>query len=133
MPPPNNILDANVDAGHASQLRHPLKVKQIGINFLPGSADDERIISLLRGLKTPTFITKDCKDFYHRHRLDKRYCIICVDVNWKEFVSVVRKIFKHPLFNTVAKRMGKVIRVTSTHINYFEVAENEEITISFQP
>jgi len=132
MPPPNNILDANIEADNVSQLRRPLKVKQIGVHFLPGSADDERIISLLRRLKTPTFVTKDCKDFYQRRRLDKRYCIICVDVHWTEFVSTVRKIFRHPLFNTVAKRMGKVIRVTSTHINYFEVGENKETTIPFQ-
>ena len=133
MPPPNNILDANIDAEYESQLRRPLKVKQIGVHFLPGNADDERIVNLLGRLKTPTFITKDCKDFYNRQRLDKRYCIVCVDVHWTEFVSAVRKIFRHPLFNTVAKRMGKVIRVTSTHINYFEVGENKEITILFQP
>ncbi|MBC8233626.1 hypothetical protein H8E77_29110 [bacterium] len=144
MPPPNNILDANVEVEHTSQLQQPLKVKQIGVHFLPGSADDERIISLLSRLKTPTFITWDCKDFYHRRRLDKRYCIICslrspttssygVDIHRTEFVSVVRKIFRHPLFNTVAKRMGKVIRVTSTHINYFEIGESQEITIPFQP
>jgi len=102
MPPPNNILDVNIEAEIVSQLRRPLKVKQIGVHFLPGSADDERIINLLTRLKTPTFITKDCKDFYQRHRLDKRYCIICVDVHWTEFVSAVRKMFRHPLFNTAA-------------------------------
>jgi len=133
MPPPNNILDANVEVEHTSQLRQPLKVKQIGVHFLPGSADDERIINLLSRLKTPTFITWDCKDFYHRRRLDKRYCIICVDIHRTEFVSAVRKIFRHPLFNTAAKRMGKVIRITPTHINYFEIGESQEITIPFQP
>ena len=133
MPPPNNILDANIEAENLFRLRRPLKVKQIGVHFLSGDTDDERIIDLLGRLKTPTFITKDCKDFYKRRRLDKRYCIICVDVHRTEFVSTVRKIFRHPLFNTVAKRMGKVIRVTSTHVNYFEVGENKEITIPFQP
>ncbi|MBM3236622.1 hypothetical protein FJZ31_10025 [Candidatus Poribacteria bacterium] len=87
----------------------------------------------MKRLKTPTFITKDCKDFYKRQRLDKRYCIICVDVHRTEFVNVVRKIFRHPLFNTAAKRMGKVIKVTSTQISYFEVGESQEITIPFQP
>ena len=114
MPPPNNVLDANIEEENVFQLRRPLKVKQIGVHFLPGDADDERITNLLGRLKTPTFITKDCKDFYKRQRLDKRYCIICVDIHRTEFVSAVRKIFRHPLFNTVAKRMGKVIRVTST-------------------
>jgi len=57
MPPPNNILDANIDAKYASQLRRPLKVKQVGVYFLPGDVDDERIINLLGRLKTPTFIT----------------------------------------------------------------------------
>ena len=133
MPPPNNILDANIEEENLFRLRRPLKVKQIGVHFLSGDTDDERIIDLSGRLKTPTFITKDCKDFYKRRRLDKRYCIICVDVHRTEFVSTVRKIFRHPLFNTVAKRMGKVIRVTSTHVNYFEVGENKEITIPFQP
>jgi len=56
-----------------------------------------------------------------------------VDVHRTEFVNVVRKIFRHPLFNTAAKRMGKVIKVTSTQISYFEVGESQEITIPFQP
>jgi hypothetical protein len=57
MPSPNNILDANIDAKYASQLCQPLKVKQVGVHFLPGDADDERIANLLGRLKTPTFIT----------------------------------------------------------------------------
>ena len=132
MPSPNNILDANIETENVSLLRRPLKVKQVGVHFLSSNADDEYIINWLKRLKTPTFITKDCKDFYNCRRLDKHYFIICVDVHRREFVSVVRKIFKHPLFNTVAKRMGKVIRVTSTYINYFEVGGNTEITIPFQ-
>ena len=73
MPPPNNILDANVEIEHTSQLRRPLKVKQIGVHFLPGNADDERIISSLRRLKTPTFITWDCKDYLGRPVLPGKY------------------------------------------------------------
>jgi hypothetical protein len=71
MSPPNNILDANIEAENLLRLLRPLKVKQIGVHFLSGDADDERIINLLGRLKTPTFITKDCKDFYKRLELSK--------------------------------------------------------------
>lgn len=69
---PNNILDANIDAPEAEQLRRKLKTKKIGFHFLPAHASDEQIIGLLQRLKTPTFITQDCKDFYAPHRRDKQ-------------------------------------------------------------
>jgi len=130
---PNSILDANIDAPEVEQLRRRLKAKKIGLRFLPAHASDEQIIGLLRRLKTPTFITQDCKDFYMSRRCDKKYCIICLDVPDDLVAVTARKIYRHPQFNTAAKRMGKVIRVTSTYINYFEVGENKEITIPFQP
>ena len=122
---PNNILDANIDAPEAEQLRHRLKAKKIGLRFLPAHASDEQIIGLLRRLKTPTFITQDCKDFYMSRRCelplrpsaslrDKKYCMICLDVPDDLIAITARKIYRHPQFNTAAKRMGKVIRVTST-------------------
>ena len=132
---PNNILDANIDAPEAEQLRRRLKAKKIGLRFLPAHASDEQIIGLSRSIyqRYVYITTQDCKDFYVPRRCDKQYCIICLDVPDELVAITVRKIYRHPQFNTAAKRMGKVIKVTSTQINYFEVGESKEITIPFQP
>lgn len=85
---------------------------------------DEAIPFLLRQQKQPTFITINESDFWQRVTIDQRFCIICFalpDSRVQELSASLRRILQHPLFRTKAQRMGCVLRVTNTHIQYYTV------------
>ncbi len=72
---------------------------------------DDELIALLRELNRPTFFTLD-NDFYDRRLRHKRYCLVYLDVVEDEIAEFVYRVLHHRHFNTRAKRMGCVIRVT---------------------
>jgi hypothetical protein len=72
---------------------------------------DREIIPLLHGLPRPTFFTRD-EHFYERHLCHARYCLVYLAVAKAEVATFVRKLLRHRQFNTAAKRMGTVIRVS---------------------
>jgi hypothetical protein len=57
--------------------------------------------------------------------------LVIYDVAANEMAEYIRKFLRHPQFNTHAKRLGKVIKVTPTHIEYWEVKRSGKIRINW--
>ncbi len=84
---------------------------------------DEAIPVLLRRARQPTFVTTNVVDFWRRIPAHSRYSIVCVVLSSErlhELPHLLRDLFRLPEFKTKASRMGKVIRVSSTQLQYYE-------------
>lgn len=85
---------------------------------------DAEIIPFLLQLRRPTFFTLDL-GFYKRDLCHARYCLVCMDVKKQEAAVFVRRVLRHPKFDTVAKRMGTVIRVSPMRIAVWRLHEEK--------
>ena len=84
---------------------------------------DEAIPTLLLNATQPTFVTINVTDFWKKAEPHRSYCIINVAVpkeRIREVPDVLRRLFRLPDFKTKASRMGKIVHVTSNHIEYYE-------------
>jgi hypothetical protein len=84
---------------------------------------DEAIPVLLRSVRQPTFITTNVTDFWCRVPAHARYSVVCVALpneRLYELPPLLRRFLRLPEFNTKAKRMGKVIRVSPSQLQYYE-------------
>jgi hypothetical protein len=89
----------------------------------PGTViKDEAIPALLCGVRQPTFVTINVADFWKRAPTHARYCIVTVDVPTERIWAVpalLRRLLRLPEFATRVSRMGKIIRVTPTLVEYY--------------
>jgi hypothetical protein len=107
-----NVLDENVPASQREMLLHRhVRVRQIGVDVGRSGMQDDEIIPLLIRLRRPTFFTRD-EDFFDRQLCHARYCLVYLDVRRQEVALFVRRLLADANFNTQAKRMGKVVRVS---------------------
>ena len=72
---------------------------------------DEEIIRFLLTLRHPTFFTLDW-DYFKRSLCHARYCLVFLNVKRNESAFFIRRLLRHKEFDTQAKRMGAVIRVS---------------------
>jgi hypothetical protein len=82
---------------------------------------DDRVPVLLRQLRQPTFITVDM-GFWNAKLRDARYCILCFPLRNDEQTAIpglLRRLLSLPEFSTKQARMGKVARVSRSHIEYW--------------
>ncbi len=108
-----NILDENIPRNQRELLRSwHIPIRQIGYDIGRKGMKDDEIIPFLLRLRRPTFFTRDL-GFYKRPLSHVRYCLICMDVEKYEAAIFVRRLLRHREFNTQAKRMGTVIRISS--------------------
>ena len=122
------ILDDQLDE---ITLLEPLKrwitVQRLG-RIRPGEViKDERIPMLLRELKQPTFLTID-NGFWNKNLRDTRYCIIYFALQDNEqwiIPNLLRGLFRQPEFRTKAARMGKVARVSTIQVEYWQFGEEQ--------
>lgn len=85
---------------------------------------DDGISVLLRQVVQPTFVTINVSDFWLKSRADQRCCIVALALNQSqayEAPSLIRRLFRFPEFHTKAARMGKVLHVLPTYIEYYEL------------
>jgi hypothetical protein len=107
-----NVLDEHIPEEQRVLLKSwRVPVRQIGYDLARKGLQDDEIIPLLHRLRHPTFFTLDF-GFYHRNLCHKRYGLVCMDVHEDEAASFVRRLLRHPEFDTQAKRMGTVIRLS---------------------
>src|SRR5271157_2263346 len=107
-----NILDENIPDSQRLLLKSwRIQVSQIGHEVGRQGLKDEAIIPLLHKSGPATFFTRD-KGFYDRRLCHADYCLVCLIMNQYEVATFIRLFLKHPQFNTSARRMGKVIRLT---------------------
>jgi hypothetical protein len=103
-----------------------IHARHIGYDIGRPSMADDLVVSLLHQLRRPTLFTFDID--YSRVKLCHRaYCLVFLDVPSGQGAFFVRRVLRHPLFNTQAKRMGTVLRVSPTGIRVWRLnAEHEE-------
>jgi hypothetical protein len=105
------VLDENLPAGQRLLLRKwRIRFRAIGGELGTAGTKDENIIPLLHRLPQPTLITLD-RDFHRPELAHDGYCLVWLDVRGREAAGFIRRLLRHPEYNTSAKRMGLVIRV----------------------
>lgn len=83
---------------------------------------DEAVPILLRQQRSAIFLTINESDFWRKVSIDHRFCVICFalsDSQAGQIPDLLRAVFHHALFQTKARRMGKVLRVTQSTISYY--------------
>lgn len=121
-----NVLDENIIDNQRRLLGSwRIPVRQIGYEIGRKGMKDDEIIPFLRQLAQPTFFTRDL-DFYKRNLSHMSYCIVYLEVRKEESAVFIRRFLRHPRFNTKAKRMGKVIRVTHTGVSIWALHQAKE-------
>jgi hypothetical protein len=117
------ILDEQLDA----QLLLPAIQRWASVKPLPEVRPgelilDERIPQILLTLQKPTFVTID-HGFWNRRFCHPNYCILCFalpDDQQEQLARMLRDLFKQKGFTTRTARMGKVARIGSNHVHYYE-------------
>jgi len=87
---------------------------------------------LLRQQHQATFITINESDFWQKVRIDTHFCVVCFalpDSRAGEIPVLLRAVFRLAAFQTKARRMGKVLRVTHTTVSYYTYREHETRTV----
>ena len=90
----------------------------------PGSViKDDTIPGLLLKTVQPTFITINVTDFWKKVQPHNAYCIVTIDLpkeRVREIPYLLRRLLHLTDFKTRASRMGKVIRLKSGRVEYYE-------------
>jgi len=83
---------------------------------------DDGIPALLLKSKSPTFVTINVKDFWRRIPVHSKYCIVTIELPQEKYFEVsqlLRELLQMPEFATKKARMGKVIRIRESDIQYY--------------
>ena len=127
-----NVLDENIVATQRALLRSwKIHFRKIGGEVgRAGMKDRSEIIPLLHTLRRSTFFTRD-HDFYMSDLCHFKYCLVFLDVAFDEAAAFIRRFLRYPAFRTQAQRMGKVVRVHHSGVNYWQVNANKVRTLSW--
>ena len=121
------ILDEHVPPSQRQLLRRwRASVRQIGYDIGRKGMQDEEIIPFLQSLRRPTFVTLDA-GFYEGSLCHTRYCLAFMSVKQVEVAAFVRRLLRHPDFDTQAKRMGVVIRVSHVGLSVWGLHAHQEV------
>ncbi len=122
-----NILDENISKNQRQLLESwRISIRQIGVNIGHRGMKDREIIPLLQQTRRPTFFTRD-DDFFKPQLCHARYGLVYLDVEKYESAIFIRRLLKHLEFNTQARRMGNVIRVSQSGLACWRLHVRDEI------
>lgn len=125
------ILDENIPESQWQLLRSwRIRPLSIGRDISEKGIKDDSLIGFLIQQRRPTFVTRD-EGFYSRKLCHARYCVVYLAVRPDESASFVRRLLRHPHFNTRAKRLGAVIRVSSAGLQVWRLREARESFLSW--
>jgi hypothetical protein len=85
---------------------------------------DEAIPALLHQLKQPTFVTINYLDFWRRIPADNAFCIVCLELPTERVEDIpvrLRQLLRLPEFKTKKARIGKVVLVRETRLQYYSL------------
>jgi hypothetical protein len=103
--------------------RYPGQVLPV-MALRPGSLiKDEAIPVLLRSVAHPTFVTINVTDFWKKSPAHRSYAIINIALPKErahEVPGILQQVLRQPAFKTKAARMGKVIHVSASRIQFYE-------------
>ena len=116
------ILDENIIASQKEQLkRWRIHFSRIGADVgHRGMNDFDEVIPLPHKISKPTFFTRD-SGFYEKSLIHKKYCIVLLSVRKDEVADYILRFLRHSEFKTHAKRQGRVVRVSSAGIYFWQV------------
>lgn len=121
-----NVLDESIPPSQRRLLRSwRVPIRHIGYEVGRKGMKDDEIIPFLLTLRRPTFFTLDW-DFYKRSLCHARYCLVYLDVRQYEAATFVRRLLCHREFDTEAKRMGAVIRVSHMGLSVWRLHAEKE-------
>lgn len=127
------VLDENILDGQRLLLeawRFP--ARQIGVDIGRKDLKDNQIPVLLRGHRNATFFTRDA-DFYLPALRHRSYCLVVADVGQNEVATFIRRFLRHSDFDTQAKRMGKVVRISHAGIAFRGLQSHSEAHAIWSP
>ena len=79
-------------------------------------------------------MTLNVVDFWRRIAPDRRYCVICVPLpteRQEELPDLLLGFFRHEEFRTIAKRLGKVVRLAKSEIAVYSISQRSPVKISW--
>ena len=121
-----NILDENITNSQRKHLESwRIPFRQIPFEVGREGMKDDEIIPMLHQLNDPTFFTLD-DDFFHPRFRHPKYCLVHLDVHGQDAAEYIRRTLKHPDFDTKAKRMGRIIRVSPTGLSVWKIHAEEK-------
>ena len=88
---------------------------------------DDRVPVILRQLRQPTFLTIDM-GFWGPELRDPRYCILCFPLRndeQYEIPGLLRSLLRMAEFSTKSARMGKLARVSLSHIEFWQFGDQQ--------
>ncbi|MEK7993389.1 MAG: hypothetical protein AAB403_06245 [Planctomycetota bacterium] len=126
------ILDENILDGQRLLLEGlGIAVRQVGLDVGRRGLKDEDIIVLLRHLRQPTLLSRDL-GFYTPALRNQHYAIVVAAVGQYKMAGFARRFLRHPLFDTHAKRAGKVVRLAPAGISFWELRRQREILVGWE-
>lgn len=126
------FLDENIIVPERERLRAMrVHCRHVGHDVgRQGMKDINEVIPLLHQFRRPTFFTRD-RDFYHPSLLHAGYCLVHLDVAFDEVANYLRRFLRHTGFRTQSQRMGKIVRVHYSGINYWQRDLSKERTFNW--
>jgi hypothetical protein len=99
-----NLLDENIPRRQRQLLASwKIRFREIGHEVGRRGMEDHQIIPLLHRLRPVTFFSLD-SDFFKAHLCHPGYCLVHLDVEYHEAAAFIRRLLRHPSFDTQAKR-----------------------------
>jgi hypothetical protein len=123
------VLDHNIPQDQAKQLRgRRIHFRQIGFEVgRPEWDDQQEILRFLHATKQITFFTRDL-GFFRAPLRHANYCLVALTVPVLETAHYISKLLRHSHFNTRGKRNGKVMRVSTKGITFWEIGRQRQNT-----
>ena len=126
-----NILDENIPQDQRRLLQGwRISARQIGHDIGRKGMKDSRIIPFLHQQSHSTFFTRD-QGFYDRTLCHAQYCLVYLAVERSEVALFVRRLLRHPAFNTKARRMGTAIRVSHAGLSVWRLNVEQETRLAW--
>ncbi|MSU21259.1 MAG: hypothetical protein EXS30_07665 [Pedosphaera sp.] len=117
------ILDENYPESQVLRLRDwGIHVRVIGVELAQSGIKDDNLLPHLHRLSRPTLLTRD-QDFFRAGLSHAKYCLVWLNVAEIRAAFFTRRFLSHPLFDTQAKRMGKVARVHPRGVHFWQLGE----------
>jgi hypothetical protein len=127
------VLDHNIPKNEAKRLRRcRVHFQQVGFEVgRPEWDDQQEILRYLHRAKHVTFFSRDL-GFFRPRLCHKNYCLVVITVPVLETALYVRRLLRHQRFNTRAKRQGKVIRISTAKIVWWQLGERRQLSLDWQ-
>jgi len=121
------LLDHNITEDQSAQLRRwHIHFQQVGYEVgRPEWEDQQEILRHLHQVKQATFFTRDL-GFFRRRFCHPNYCLVVVTGPVLNTASSIRRLLRHPEFKTKARRRGKVVKISSAKIAWWEISRDRQ-------